>query len=93
MRGSVKVLGTGCMKCISLVHNTEQAMLNLGMEPGIDMITNVNDIIAFGVAVTPALVIDDMVWTSGEVPTVEQIEEIFKKWESMKVGQILSDLT
>lgn len=87
MSGSVKVLGTGCLKCSSLVHNAEQAMLNIGMEAEIEMITNVNDIISFGVAVTPALVIDDMVWTSGEVPSVEEIEEIFRKWESMRVGR------
>lgn len=85
MNSKIKVLGTGCMKCSSLFHNTQQAMHNLKLSNEIEMVTNVNDIISYGVAVTPALVIDDMVWSSGEVPSVEEIEEIFRKWEAMKV--------
>ncbi|MBN2587315.1 MAG: TM0996/MTH895 family glutaredoxin-like protein [Candidatus Fermentibacteraceae bacterium] len=85
MNRTVKVLGTGCLKCSTLFHNTQQAMDNLGIEAEIEMITNINDIISFGVAVTPALVIDDMVWTSGEVPSVEEIQVIFRKNGSMQV--------
>lgn len=84
MESSIKVLGTGCLKCSTLLHNTQQAMDNLGMDAEIEMVTNINEIVSFGVAVTPALVIDEMVWTSGEVPTVEEIEDIFRKWESLK---------
>lgn len=84
MGSSVKVLGTGCTKCGELYQNTRQAMDNLGIEGDIEMVTNDNDIISFGVAVTPALVLDDMVWTSGDVPSVEGLEEIFRKRESIK---------
>lgn len=84
MGSSVKVLGTGCMKCDELYQNTRQAMDNLDIEGDIEMVTNDNDIISFGVAVTPALVLDDMVWTSGDVPSVHEVEEIFRKRESMR---------
>ncbi|MFO8182867.1 MAG: thioredoxin family protein [Candidatus Aegiribacteria sp.] len=86
MGSSVKVLGTGCTKCSELYHNTVQAMNNLGIDEDIEMVTNDNDIINYGVAVTPALVLDDMVWTSGDVPSVEGLEEIFRKRESMRKG-------
>ena len=85
MDANIKILGTGCMKCSSLFHNTQQALHNLEMSEELEMVTNVNDIISYGVAVTPALVIDDMVWSSGDVPSVEEIEEILRKWEAMKV--------
>jgi len=88
MNCTIKVLGTGCNKCISLFHNTQQAMEHLGIEAEIEMVTNVNDIISFGVAVTPALVIDDMVWTSGEVPSIEEIQVIFKKCGSLKADKL-----
>jgi small redox-active disulfide protein 2 len=81
---SVKVLGTGCLKCHNLFDNTRDAMHNLGIEDDIEMITNTNDIIAYGVALTPALVIDDMVWVSGNVPSVNEIEEIFRKREAVR---------
>lgn len=79
MGSVVKILGTGCMKCKTLTENTRQAMKNLGMEGEVEMVTNVNDIVSFGVAVTPALVIDDNVWSSGEVPSVEKIQEYLSK--------------
>jgi small redox-active disulfide protein 2 len=75
----IKILGTGCLKCQELFDNTRAAMNNLGIEEELVMITNVNDIISYGVMVTPALVIEDMVWSSGDVPSVSGIETMFRK--------------
>jgi small redox-active disulfide protein 2 len=79
----VKVLGTGCIQCNSLFHNTLEAMKNLEIDEEVEMITNSNDIIAYGVAETPALVIDEMVCISGKVPEVVELEEIFRKHRSI----------
>ena len=79
----IRVLGTGCQKCQELFDNTQAAMSNLGIEEELVKITNVNDIISYGVMITPALVINDMVWTSGDVPSVPEIEEIFRKQEKI----------
>ena len=83
MARSIKVLGTGCLMCQKLSDNTAEAMKHLGIDEELEMITNVNEIIAYGVTVTPALVINDMVWTSGDVPSVNEIEEIFRKQEKI----------
>lgn len=83
MARSIKVLGTGCLKCQKLFDNTTEAMKHLGIDEEFEMITNVNEIIAYGVTVTPALVINDMVWTSGDVPSVNEIKEIFRKQEKI----------
>ncbi|MCK5116679.1 MAG: TM0996/MTH895 family glutaredoxin-like protein [Candidatus Aegiribacteria sp.] len=80
----VRILGTGCLKCQELFDNTQEAMKNLGIEDELTRISNVNDIIAYGVMVTPALVIDEMVWSSGDVPSVEAIEEMFRKQDSIR---------
>ena len=80
----IRILGTGCLKCQELFDNTQEAMKNLGIEDELTRITNVNDIITYGVMVTPALVIDEMVWSSGDVPSVEAIEEMFRKQDSIR---------
>ena len=80
----ISILGTGCLKCQELFDNTQEAMKNLGIEDELAMITNVNDIITYGVMVTPALVIDEMVWSSGDVPSACEIEEMFRKQDSIR---------
>ena len=80
----ISILGTGCLKCQELFDNTQEAMKNLSIEDELAMITNVNDIITYGVMVTPALVIDEMVWSSGDVPSVVEIEEMFRKQAAIR---------
>lgn len=70
----VQVLGTGCPKCKQLTENAEQAAQDLGIECEITKVTNLNDIMAFGVMMTPALVVDGDVKASGKVLSPDQIK-------------------
>ena len=70
----VQVLGTGCPKCKQLTENAEQAAQGLGIECEITKVTNLNDIMAFGVMMTPALVVDGEVKASGKVLSPDQIK-------------------
>ncbi|OHB54812.1 MAG: redox-active disulfide protein 2 [Planctomycetes bacterium RBG_13_44_8b] len=74
----IQILGTGCPKCKKLAEITEQAAKELGIEYEIEKVTKINDIMKFGVMVTPALVIDGQVKSAGKAPTVEQLKEILK---------------
>jgi len=72
----LQILGTGCLKCRMLTDHTEQAAAALGLECTIEKVTDINEIIGFGVVSTPALVVDGEIRVSGRVPTVEAIKRL-----------------
>jgi len=74
----VKILGTGCNKCVTLTENAQQALANLGIDAQIVKITDIGEIAAHGVMSTPALAIDDRVVSTGKVLTTGQIEAMLK---------------
>jgi len=74
----IQILGTGCPKCKKLAECAEQAAKELGIEYEIEKVTKINDIMKFGVMVTPAMVVDGKVKVSGKVPSVEQLKEMIK---------------
>jgi small redox-active disulfide protein 2 len=74
----IQILGTGCPKCKKLAENAEAAAKELGIEYQIEKVTNINDIMTFGVMVTPALVVDGKLIVAGKVPSAEQLKEILK---------------
>ncbi len=72
----IHILGTGCPKCKQLAENAEEAAQKLGIEYEIEKVTQINDIMAFGVMITPGLVVNGVVKISGKVPSAEQIAEM-----------------
>ncbi len=74
----IQVLGTGCAKCEKLAENTKQAADILGIEYEIEKVTGLNEIMAFGVMTTPALVIDGQVLVVGQVPSPAKIENMLE---------------
>ena len=70
----VKVLGTGCPKCKRLYEVTTEALKKAGLEGvRVEKVEDIKDIVAHGVMVTPALVVDGKVLSQGKVPDVAQI--------------------
>ena len=74
----IQILGTGCPKCKKLTENAEAAAKELGLEYEIEKVTDINDIMNFGVMMTPALVVDGDVKVVGNVSSVEEIKELIK---------------
>jgi small redox-active disulfide protein 2 len=72
----LQILGTGCPKCRMLTDHTEQAAKALGLEYTLEKVTDINDIIAFGIMATPALVVDGDVKVAGRVPSAEAIKPL-----------------
>lgn len=72
----LQILGTGCPKCRMLTDHTEQAARALGLEYTLEKVTDINDIIAFGVMATPALVVDGEIKVAGRVPTADAIKPL-----------------
>ncbi len=70
----IKVLGTGCAKCEQLYETTRTAVEQAGMDPGlVAKVEDIDEILAHGVMMTPALVIDGEVKSTGRVPEGAQI--------------------
>ena len=71
----VQILGTGCPKCTQLANNAKEAIEELGIDVEVEKVTDINDIMAFGVMMTPALAVDGEVKVVGKVPTPSEIKE------------------
>ncbi len=67
------ILGTGCDKCDRLEKLTREAADSLGLDFELRKVGEINDIIGFGVMVTPALVVDGKVQCVGKVPSLDEI--------------------
>jgi len=74
----IQILGTGCPKCTKLAENTEAAAKELGLDYSIEKVTKLEEIMAFGVMVTPALVVDGKVKIVGKVPSPAQIQRMLE---------------
>lgn len=73
---TLQILGTGCAKCHKLTEHTEAAATALGLEYRIEKVTELDQIMKFGVMMTPALVIDGQVKLVGKVPSVDEIKKL-----------------
>ncbi len=72
----IQILGTGCPKCKKLAENAEAAAKELGIEFEIEKVTDINEIMKFGVMMTPALVVDGEVKVVGKVPSPDEINQM-----------------
>lgn len=68
------ILGTGCDKCERLEKLTREAAESLSLDFTLKKVGEINDIISYGVMVTPALVVDGAVKCVGKVPGLEDIK-------------------
>jgi small redox-active disulfide protein 2 len=72
----IQILGTGCAKCKQLTENAVTAARNLGLDYQMESVTDMNDIMRFGVIATPALAVDGTVRLAGKVVTAAEIQTI-----------------
>ena len=70
----IQILGSGCPKCKQLAENAETAAKEAGVDYELVKVTEVTDIMGFGVMMTPALAIDGEVKSVGKVLTPAEIK-------------------
>ena len=73
---TLKVLGVGCAKCTQLADNADAAARQLGIEYAIEKVTDINEMMSYGVMMTPALVVDGTVKAVGKVPSIDDIKDM-----------------
>ena len=74
----IQILGSGCPKCKQLTANVEQAVGDLGISAEVEKVTDIKEIIKFGVIFTPGLAIDGEVKSSGKVLSVGEIKKMIE---------------
>ena len=70
----IRILGTGCAKCHKLEAETRVVAEELQLDCNIEKVTELKDIMTYGVMITPALVVDGVVKVAGKVPAREDIK-------------------
>ena len=73
------VVGPGCAKCKTLAANTEKAVKELGVTAEISKVTDLKQIMALRIMLTPALVVDGSVKAVGKVLSVDEIKTILRQ--------------
>jgi small redox-active disulfide protein 2 len=70
---SVKVLGPGCSKCRTLEAKVKDVVSKNNIDASISKVEDINEMMSYGIMMTPALVINEKVKSYGIIPKEEQI--------------------
>ncbi len=76
---NIKILGSGCKKCVALAENATAAAQAEGVDAEIEKVTDIIAIAGYGIMSTPGLVINEKVVSSGRVLTVADIGTLLKE--------------
>lgn len=79
----IKILGTGCPKCKTLEKITREVAEQNGYQANITKVTDIMDIMKYGVMTTPALVVNENVEIKGRVPSADEIKEVLNKYSTL----------
>ncbi|MEJ5351339.1 MAG: thioredoxin family protein [Melioribacteraceae bacterium] len=69
----IKILGTGCKKCNTLEAKVREIIEKESIEAIIEKVTDISEIMNYGIMMTPALVINEQVKCYGIIPKDEMI--------------------
>ncbi len=73
---TIKILGSGCGKCNQLVDAVKAVIAAEGIEASVEKVEDIQQIMAYNVISTPALVIDEKVVSKGRVLSYEEIRAL-----------------
>jgi small redox-active disulfide protein 2 len=72
----IKVLGSGCAKCKSLEKITRKAVDELNLDASVEKVEDIQKIMEYAVMRTPALVINEKVVMSGQLPKITELKSL-----------------
>ena len=75
---NIKILGSGCKKCVALAENAAAAAQAERIDAEIEKVTDIIAIASYGIMSTPGLVIDEKVVSSGRVLNTSEIGTLLK---------------
>lgn len=75
----VEVFGSGCAKCKQAEKIMKMAADELGIQVDLQKVTDLSDIMAKGISITPAVAVNGKVVVSGKVPSIEDAKRILSQ--------------
>lgn len=72
----IKILGSGCTRCERLYTMTRTAVEELQIDATVEKVGDIQEILKFAVMRTPALVINEKVILSGELPPMTALKSL-----------------
>lgn len=75
----IKVLGPGCCNCGKLEEVTRKAVKLAGIDASIEKVSDLAEIMGYGVMSTPALIVDGQIRVSGRVPSVDDLVSLLQR--------------
>ena len=75
----IEILGIGCPKCKQLTANAQEAVKELNIQAEVVKVADIDKITEYGVMMTPALVLNGEVVSSGQVLSKDEIKKIILK--------------
>lgn len=76
---NIKILGAGCSKCKMLEKRLQALKTEHGLDFDIEKVTDLNEIISYGIMMTPGIVINGVVKSIGTVPKDSQLLQWIKE--------------
>ncbi len=74
----IKVLGTGCPKCKSMVNVVNEVISENNIVATVEKVEDIMEIMQYNVLSTPVLVVDEVITIKGRVPSKNEIIEFLK---------------
>ena len=75
----IEVLGPGCARCETLEKNVRAAVQEMEIEAEVTKISEINEIAARGVLMTPGLAVNGRSVSSGHLLSVRQVMRLLEK--------------
>jgi len=76
---SVKILGAGCKKCQNLENKVRELVTTNNIEAAVEKITDIQEMVRYGIMMTPGLIINEKVKSFGIIPKDDQIIKWLKE--------------
>ena len=75
----IKILGVGCSRCRKLEATVKELISQNNIAAEIEKVTNIQDMVNYGIMATPGLVINEKLKSSGIIPKHDQILKWIKE--------------
>ena len=72
----IKILGSGCAKCNQLADAVKAVIAAEGIDASVEKVEDMQQIMAYNILSTPALVVDESVVCKGRTPSYDELKEM-----------------
>ncbi|MGM9618120.1 thioredoxin family protein [Butyricicoccus sp.] len=75
----IKVLGAGCKSCHEQYENAKKVVQEMGLSVEVEYITDMQQVMEYGVMSMPAIVVNEKVVSMGKVLKAEDVKKLLQK--------------